>query len=51
MEVEKNFEAGIGWAFAKACALLDEGKDPRQFDMANLLPEAEADFKRPPETE
>ncbi len=34
----------IGWTWAQACILLDQGKDPRKYDQANLIPGATADL-------
>jgi len=34
----------LGWAWAKACGLLDAEIDPRQYDQANLIPDASVDL-------
>jgi len=34
----------LGWAWAAACIQLDQDKDPRQYDMAKLLDDAQREF-------
>jgi hypothetical protein len=41
---EQARSEAIGWTWAKACTQLDAGEDPRRFDMANLLPDAQRDL-------
>jgi len=44
IEEEKNrarYEA-IGWTHAFCCAALDDGKDPRQIDCAEIMEKAQA---------
>lgn len=41
---DKIFEA-IGWAYADCCASLDNGKDPRKTDMADVIKRAKKDLQ------
>lgn len=44
IEAEKlkaRYEA-IGWCYAFCCAALDDGKDPRQIDCAEIIEKADA---------
>ena len=34
----------IGWTWAEACCQLDDGKDPRKYEVPELLPRAERDL-------
>ena len=34
----------IGWTWAEACCQLDDGKDPRKYEVPELLPRAEKDL-------
>jgi len=47
-----RYEA-IGWAWTEACIQLDNNKDPRQSDMADLLQRAKIDLadEKPPDQE
>lgn len=42
--MKNNIYEGMGWMHAACCAMLDDGKDPRQADCAELLAEAEKDL-------
>lgn len=37
----------VGWAWAKACVLLDKGVDPRQYAQDQLIVEARTDLSSP----
>jgi len=45
-ERTKKYEVleGIGWAYADCCVTLDEGNDPRQTDMGDVISRAEKDL-------
>lgn len=34
-----NVYAALGWAWSKACSMLDEGKDPREYEIPKLIEE------------
>ena len=42
-------EMVIGWTWAKACSMLDEGEDPRQYEVPELLEDFKKDFGEEPE--
>ena len=37
----------VGWTWAKACLLLDDGKDPRGYEMSQLIEQATKDLNPP----
>ena len=42
---------GLGWCWAKACASLDAGLDPRTMDIAELLARAKEDLVQAVDTQ
>lgn len=44
--LELRHEA-MGWTWAQACVLLDNKKDPRKYDQANLIPDATMALDKP----
>ena len=34
----------VGWAWAEACMQLDNGEDPRTYDIAKLIERVQKDF-------
>lgn len=43
--MSKDYEI-IGWTWAKACSLLDEGIDPRDYEIPKLLKDFEDGFEK-----
>lgn len=38
--------SAVGWAWAEACSQLDKGKNPRTYDMGELIVRIEEDFSK-----
>lgn len=48
--LELRYEA-MGWTWAECCTMLDNNKDPREHDQANLIPDATANLDLIPKKE